>query len=778
MTIYWGIFIDRPLNPQKLMIAFRQFLTLSTSSAVLFGSGGLAIAQDLPTVSGPQQEAAFLNNVGVLAAAPTLERKIPAEDASPQANHLSDVITAPDKTLTVISDATLAPNFQAPQAPLLASQGVISQPKVIQKAEVATLPTAIDLEVVPLNSIGSLTAIQGKQALASAPIAATELSVEVASTPVISSETNATPTAIAPQQKSFIFEQTFSTENSSETLLTQRERGIPVIETETEITVDEESDGSEVVETETTTTITVEDDETVETTTETTVTVDEESGDGEIVETETTVTVDTDIDETETEIEVETGTETEVEANPIPLISETTAIPPGLRLNTELQSLLVPVENRLVSVPLLTGEVRADQEVPLTLEETIALALENNETLREAQLNVDRTEFQLREAIAAEYPTVTNQTTLSRADTTSGELQAEAIGRDDSDATSSLSSRLEVSYDVYTGGRRSNQIDAAETQLRITELEVDRITEETRLNAATTYYDLQGADSQAAIEESAIDNANQSLRDAQLLENAGLGTKFDVLRAQVELANAEQRLTRAYANQRTIRRRLAQLLSLDPNLDPRTADEIAIAGQWGLTLEESILLALQQREELRQQLLQREIDGYQKQIALANIRPQVSVFANYDLLEVFDDDLSVADGFSLGARMQWNIFDGGAAAARADQEDVDQAIAENRFIDQRNQIRLAVETAYYDYAANRRNIETATLAVSLAEESLRLARIRFTAGVGTQTDVIAAQTELTTAQNNLLQTVTDYNRAYAQLKREVSVGEELESAGL
>ncbi|NJN73849.1 MAG: TolC family protein [Limnothrix sp. RL_2_0] len=101
-------------------------------------------------------------------------------------------------------------------------------------------------------------------------------------------------------------------------------------------------------------------------------------------------------------------------------------------------------------------------------------------------------------------------------------------------------------------------------------------------------------------------------------------------------------------------------------------------------------------------------------------------------------------------------------------------MAENRFVDQRNQIRLAVESAFYDFTANERNIQTATIAVELAEESLRLARIRFKAGVGTQTDVISAQTELTTARNNLLQTITDYNRAYATLKREVSVGEELE----
>lgn len=458
-------------------------------------------------------------------------------------------------------------------------------------------------------------------------------------------------------------------------------------------------------------------------------------------------------------------------ATPATDIPRVLPLAPERVINEELKTLLEPVENEAVTVPTTGVEVNADNVVELTLEETIRLALERNEDLTEAQLNYERAKYQLREAIAAEYPTLTNQTDITRSETTAGELQAEALGRDESNTSSAISNRLELSYDIYAGGARSAQIDAAATQLKITELEIERITEETRLNAATNYYDLQSADAQTVIEESAVFDANQSLKDAKLLEEAGLGTKFDVLRAEVEVANAQQRLTRANATQKIARRQLAQLLSLEPKIDPRPADEIDLAGQWEIPLEDTIVLALQQRHELRRELLQREIDGYQQQIALSTIRPQVSLFANYDLLDVFKDRLDLADGFSVGARMRWNLFDGGAAAARADQEEVDKAIAENRFISQRNQIRLAVENAYYNLEASEENIKTASVAVTLAEESLRLARMRFNAGVGTQTDVISAQTELNTARGNYLQAVTDYNRAFAQLKREVGLGD-------
>jgi len=58
--------------------------------------------------------------------------------------------------------------------------------------------------------------------------------------------------------------------------------------------------------------------------------------------------------------------------------------------------------------------------------------------------------------------------------------------------------------------------------------------------------------------------------------------------------------------------------------------------------------------------------------------------------------------------------------------------------------------------------------VVTATESLRLARLRFQAGVGTQTDVINAQRSLTEARGNFLQAIIGYNQSLNQLQRAVS----------
>jgi outer membrane protein TolC len=434
---------------------------------------------------------------------------------------------------------------------------------------------------------------------------------------------------------------------------------------------------------------------------------------------------------------------------------------------------LEPSANPL-QFPTQPEEVQINTEKPITLQQAIELAIKNNQDLQESQLNLERSQEELQEARAALYPTLDTQIDLSRSQSASSERSLDLANQrgssliDEETTTESVNGTLSLSYNIYTGGRRGADIERAKRQVRFNELDLERITFEVRFETARDYYNLQNADAQVEIEQAAVEDAQQTLRDAQLLEQAGLGTRFDVLRAEVELANAQQRLTRAEADQNTSRRQLAETLSVEQQVELRTADEIKPAGDWELSLEETIVLAYKNRAELEQFLVRREINEQQRQIALSTIRPQVSVFANYDVLDIADDNVDPTDGYTIGTRLQWSLFDGGAATARARQSETDIQIDETQFANQRNQIRFQVEQGYYNLTSSKENIATSEKAVQLAEESLRLARLRFQAGVGTQTDVIQAQSELTTARGNYLRAIIDYNQSLNQLERAVT----------
>ncbi|MFM2315478.1 MAG: hypothetical protein RLZZ04_4756 [Cyanobacteriota bacterium] len=442
-----------------------------------------------------------------------------------------------------------------------------------------------------------------------------------------------------------------------------------------------------------------------------------------------------------------------------------------------------PNPNSLV-LPTQPNQVTIDVQRPITLQDAVSLALTTNQEVEISRLNVNRSLAELQEAKAALYPTLKSSLGANNEQRTGAGAGAgantgaattgagaSALGEPsmgNSGSTNSFDGSLSLSYDIYDGGDRGASIRSAKKQVRLDQLALEQTIEETSLQVATDYYDLQSAEAQVDIEQAAVKDATQTLKDAELLEQAEAGTKFEVLQAKVELAQAQQTLKTEQANQAIAQRQLSDTLNIGQKVELQTKGEITAVGSWKLSLPKSIVAAYKNRAELKQFLLEREINLEQRQIALAENRPTVSLVASYDLQEQLDDGSDVADGYSVGATVDWSFFDGGAARARAEQAATDTEIDRAEFADQRDAIRLEVEDAFYNLNANQDNIKTANDALGMSEESLRLARLRFQAGAGTQTEVIDAQTELNNARGDLLNAIIDYNQSYAELQRAVS----------
>lgn len=424
--------------------------------------------------------------------------------------------------------------------------------------------------------------------------------------------------------------------------------------------------------------------------------------------------------------------------------------------------------------PTKPEEVRVRESRVISLAEALEIARRNNNDLQVALLQLEGAKAALREAQAGLWPTLNLSTSVTRQQSASGQIQDQLTpdfpGRQSGDSPSTaFNSDLQLNYSLYSSGARRARIREAEEQVRSGELTVEQRSEEIRLNVTTQYYNLQQTDQAVRIATSAVTNAQRSLEDAQALERAGVGTKFDVLRSQVNLANAQQQLTNAISSQQVEQRRFATLLNLPQTVTLRATDDVKIAGLWERSLEETIILAFQNRPELQQQLIQREINEQRRRLAASQKGPQISLLANYNLLDVFNDGVPVADGYSIGVRATLNLFDGGATRAQTEQSKVNMAIAEKSFSTQRDRIRFEVEQFYAELQSNLKNVNTATTALEQAREALRLARLRFQAGVGTQTDVINSENDLTRAEGNRINAILDYNRALANLERAVTL---------
>lgn len=295
-----------------------------------------------------------------------------------------------------------------------------------------------------------------------------------------------------------------------------------------------------------------------------------------------------------------------------------------------------------------------------------------------------------------------------------------------------------------------------------------------RLDAATLYFNLQEQDEQVRIGQESVRSSQVSLRDARARYQAGVATKLEVLQAETQLARDQQLLTTSLARQSISRRALASNLSLPQDVTPTAKDPSRVLGVWLPSLQESIVAAYTFREELDQALLDISAANSNANAELAQVQPFLNIVNSFTAgrtygYEFVRTPIANEEGWgadnTVGLNFSWNLFDGGRARARYRQEKERAQQSRFNFATTRDQIRQEVEESFYLLEQNNRDISTTSREVISARESLRLARLRFQAGVTTQREVVDTQRDLTQAEVRYSSAIANYNRNLADLRR-------------
>lgn len=261
----------------------------------------------------------------------------------------------------------------------------------------------------------------------------------------------------------------------------------------------------------------------------------------------------------------------------------------------------------------------------------------------------------------------------------------------------------------------------------------------------------------------------QQVQDQQNRYEAGTVPRFNVLQAEVQLANALPPLIQAENTFRISLYQLVQLLGMDYPKGRPSEVPFNVVGTLGysprkIDTDESIRVAIARNPSLKAQRQNILVNASNVSAQIAGWFPTVRAQAGY---EVRNDQTSpnVSDaliGLFFGATGQWNVWDGGATYGNVAQAKAQLMQAKNNYDNGIRQVVLDVQTAISNLEQAKQTIDATTASVVQATEALRLARERLDAGAGTQLDVLNAQTQLLQAQTNVLQARYDYIAAMAQ----------------
>lgn len=425
-------------------------------------------------------------------------------------------------------------------------------------------------------------------------------------------------------------------------------------------------------------------------------------------------------------------------------------------------------------------------ERPLSLEDCLETALSQSPAIARSRQDVEEAHGVSLQQRATFLPSLQATGAYNRID--ENKIERVAFGPPGAPAVPFANNQnwnalLTVSQPIYAGGRLRSAARASRLTREAALAAHQAVVADALLEVRVAYQDVLLAAEQITVQEASIELLQRELTDTTRRFEAGAVPRFNVLRAEVELANARPRLIRARNQFRIAKNTLANLLGysvpdgveqdIPLELNGRLAAEpfdVPLATAIGRALDRRPELAAlsaaegQRREEIRQ--------------ARANYLPQLSGIAGYgwqnrNFVRDLDQELQ---GWNLGAQLTWNIWDSGltrgrvtAARARAERARIDVE-------DTRRKVELEVRTAHSTFQEAREVLDSQQKVNEQAEEALRLAIARSEAGTGTQLDVLSAQTALTEARNTYRQALRDFSVARARLERAMGEGVTLEEA--
>lgn len=402
-----------------------------------------------------------------------------------------------------------------------------------------------------------------------------------------------------------------------------------------------------------------------------------------------------------------------------------------------------------------TGLVSAQDTVNLNLDDTVQMALENNRTIKQAMYDTDTARWALSEAKGQKGFTVSWSTTASRLDGESYSL----LGRDQD-----YSNTVQAAIPIYTGGKLENNIKSKKIGVDISDLTLENTKQQVKLDTTKGYYKILQCRNLVGVDQETVNQLQAHLDTVNAKYMAGTVAKSDVLRSQVELANAKQSLVNAQNDYNLAISSLNNLIGLPISTNVNIQDELKYT-KYDLSFEQCVDEALANRPDGIAAI--KGVQQAQAAVAAAKAGnlPQVSAYASYavDGNDAFKHD--VGEQSQVGVKADWNLFDNNVTKSQVNQAQAALNKAEEQAQATKESIELDVHQAYLSMLSAEKNIQTTSVAVNQATEDYNIAQVRYSAGVGTNIDVMDAAVAVTTAKTNYVQALYDYNVSKAQLDK-------------
>ncbi len=421
----------------------------------------------------------------------------------------------------------------------------------------------------------------------------------------------------------------------------------------------------------------------------------------------------------------------------------------------------------------------AGKEPPrqITLDQALEIAFRESPDIRAALAQINKATGGISEANANFYPKFSGQVTHTRQGPTVS-FTAPGLGSVDivqeHNTTGAVSFMLPIDLCKQLG----YVSDIARCQFQLDYLALLTASQQLILDVKTAFYDVLRAQGQQDVAQAAVDVATARLKDASARYSAGTAPKFDVTRAQVDVANFNQQLIRAKSRVSIARAALNRVMGVDVNAPTELASSEISIESVEVDVEKSIQEACAKRPEIKSAETAIDLSRRNVKLQRTGIFPTLTASANYNYnFRVAGFSAENASWIAL-INLTAPIWDGGVTKARVDQANADVARSIQNLESAKLGVGLGVKTAALVLQEATDRVATASENVALAEEALRLANVRYNGGISTMVEVTDAELALTQAKTDWVNARYDYVMGVAGLEKATGNQPELEKLQL
>ncbi len=428
-----------------------------------------------------------------------------------------------------------------------------------------------------------------------------------------------------------------------------------------------------------------------------------------------------------------------------------------------------------LAATMLTAPAFAQQaNAPLTIDQAVKLAFENSPKIRIAVDQYAKSTGSVSEAKSNFLPKVTLSATHTRqgppVSVQIGDISANLVQGQATAAAANVTLPIDISKQLATAA------DLSKYQQEMDRLNVISQYQQLILDVSNAFFELRRAKAASKVAQSAVDTANERLKNTQARFNAGVSPKFDVDSGEVEVANLTQRLISANKGVDMARAALNTTLGIDVSTPTDVAEEAMTISSEPVDASKAIAKALTDRPEVKTVELSIAMAKFGTRLARLNNAPTLGLSATYNYSLNVGGFSATAGTWVAVLQLSKSLWDGGQTRAKVVQALADESKAKDSLTQVQQGVSLDVQLAVLKLQDAADRAATATKNVTLAAEALRLANVRYEAGVSTLVEVQNSEQALTEAQFNEVNAQYDYAEALAALDKAKSTQPQMASA--